>query len=338
MRGKTVEGERPLLLITGGLGYVGSHAVRRLQEAGRDVVLLDNLVYGHREAAPGVPCVIADLMDREALRGVFRDYPIDGVMHFAAFAAVGESVANPQKYFDNNVRAGLNLLDCMLEAGVKRLVFSSTCAIFGEPERLPLDEEHPKNPTNPYGESKLFFEKVLKWYDKAYGLKSVSLRYFNAAGAHPSGDIGEDHDPEHHLIPLAIGAAAGHRPGLTVFGDDYDTPDGTCIRDYIHVSDLADAHLLAIERLEAGGSSEAYNLGNGNGYSVLEVIRTVESVTGLKVPWKMGPRRPGDPARLVGSSEKAIRELGWRPQLNTLETIVETAWRWHRDHPRGYNS
>jgi UDP-glucose 4-epimerase len=225
----------------------------------------------------------------------------------------------------------------MLEAGVKRLVFSSTCAIFGEPERLPLDEEHPKNPTNPYGESKLFFEKVLKWYDRAYGLKSVSLRYFNAAGAHPSGEIGEDHDPEHHLIPLAIGAAAGYRPELTVFGDDYDTPDGTCIRDYIHVCDLADAHLLAIERLEAGGCSEAYNLGNGNGHSVLEVIRTVESVTGLKVPWKMGPRRPGDPARLVGSSEKAIRELGWKPQLNTLETIVETAWRWHRDHPRGYN-
>lgn len=327
-----------MILITGGLGYVGSHAVRHLLDHGRNVVLFDNLVYGHTEASSGAPYVIGDLSNVEEIRAVFRDYEIDGVMHFAAYAAVGESVANPMKYFDNNIRAGLNLLQVMLENDVKRLVFSSTCAIFGEPQQIPMSETHATNPTNPYGESKLFFEKILKWYDVAYGLKSMCLRYFNAAGAHPSGEIGEDHTPENHLIPLAIAAAAGRRKELTVFGSDYDTPDGTCIRDYIHVSDLADAHLLAMQNMEQGGNSNAYNLGNGNGYSVLEVLRMVEQITGLSVPHSIGERRPGDPARLVGSSQKAMDELGWQPKLNTLETIVETAWTWHSSHPEGYAS
>lgn len=327
-----------MILITGGLGYVGSHAVLRLLEAGREVIIYDNLVYGHRKASCGAPYVIGDLADPESLRKLFSEYDIDSVMHFAAFAAVGESVENPRKYFDNNVSAGLNLLAAMLEADVKKLVFSSTCAIFGEPVRVPIDEEHPKSPTNPYGESKLFFEQILKWYDVAYGLKSSCLRYFNAAGAHPSGMIGEDHAPERHLIPLAIGAATGRTGPLTIFGNDYDTPDGTCIRDYIHVSDLAEAHLLALERMESGGGSAAYNLGNGNGYSVLEVIEAVDRVTGLKTPYNVGPRRAGDPARLVGSSGKAMDELGWQPKLNTLDKIVQTAWDWHRTHPSGYAS
>ncbi len=315
---------------------MGSHAVRHLLENGRETLLFDNLTYGHTRASSGAPYIIGDLMNLEDIRAVFRQYDIDTVMHFAAFAAVGESVVNPQKYFDNNIRAGLNLLEAMLEAGVKRLVFSSTCAIFGEPVEIPIPETHPTNPTNPYGESKLFFEKALKWYDNAYGLKSTCLRYFNAAGAHPSGEIGEDHDPENHLIPLAIGAAAGTRDELTVFGNSYDTPDGTCIRDYIHVSDLADAHLLALRQMESGGDSSAYNLGNGSGYSVLDVIRCTEAVTGLKVPYSIGNERAGDPARLVGSSGKAVLELGWRPRFNSLETIVETAWKWHQGHPNGY--
>lgn len=316
---------------------MGSHAVRHLLEDSRGVILFDNLVYGHVEASSGAPYVIGDLRNPDDIRDVFRRYDIDSVMHFAAFAAVGESVANPQKYFDNNVRAALNLLDGMLEAGVKRLVFSSTCAIFGEPVTIPMQEDHPTAPTNPYGESKLFFERVLKWYEVAYGMKSMSLRYFNAAGAHPSGEIGEDHDPEHHLIPLVLSAATGQRGPLTVFGQDYDTPDGTCIRDYIHVSDLASAHLLALQQMENGSPSNAYNLGNGNGYSVLEVIKCAEEVTGLKVPYQTGDRRPGDPARLVGSSKKALGELAWRPKFNSLQSIVETAWQWHRAHPCGYN-
>lgn len=326
-----------MILVTGGLGYVGSHAVRYLLEHGREVVLFDNLIYGHREASSGAPYVIGDLMNPAEIADVFRKYDIDSVMHFAAFAAVGESVTNPKKYFDNNVRAALNLLEAMLNADVKRLVFSSTCAIFGEPVEIPISETHPTSPTNPYGESKLFFEKVLKWYDNAYGLKSMCLRYFNAAGAHPSAELGEDHTPENHLIPLVLGAAAGTRKPLTVFGDDYDTPDGTCIRDYVHVSDLAAAHLLALQKLENGSGSSAYNLGNGNGYSVLEVIRCAGELTGMKVPYSMGARRAGDPARLVGSSRKAMDELGWKPQFNRLETIVETAWKWHRLHPNGYN-
>lgn len=325
-----------MILITGGLGYVGSHAMRYLREQGRDVLAFDNLIYGHTEAACGAPYVIGDLMNMDDLRRVFKEHEIDSVMHFAAFAAVGESVANPKKYFDNNVRGGLNLLEAMLEAGVKRLVFSSTCAIFGEPVEIPMAETHPVSPANPYGETKLAFERVLKWYDRAYGLKSACLRYFNAAGAHPSGEIGEDHEPERHLIPLAIRAADGTGDALTVFGNDYETPDGTCIRDYIHANDLAQAHLLALRKMEAGGGSAAYNLGNGNGYSVLEVIECVERITGHTVPHAFGDRRPGDPGRLVGSSKKAKDDLGWRPEFDSLEAILETAWRWHESHPNGY--
>ncbi len=325
-----------MILITGGLGYVGSHAMRYLREQGRDVLAFDNLIYGHTEAACGAPYVIGDLMNMDDLRRVFKEHEIDSVMHFAAFAAVGESVTNPKKYFDNNVRGGLNLLEAMLEAGVKRLVFSSTCAIFGEPVEIPMAETHPVSPANPYGETKLAFERVLKWYDRAYGLKSACLRYFNAAGAHPSGEIGEDHEPERHLIPLAIRAADGTGDALTVFGNDYETPDGTCIRDYIHVNDLAQAHLLALRKMEAGGGSAAYNLGNGNGYSVLEVIQCVERITGHTVPHAFGDRRPGDPGRLVGSSKKAKDDLGWRPEFDSLEAILETAWRWHESHPNGY--
>lgn len=325
-----------VILITGGLGYVGSHCMRYMLEHGREVLAFDNLVYGHTKASSGAPYVIGDLMKMDDLRRVFREHEIDSVMHFAAFAAVGESVADPKMYFDNNIRGGLNLLEAMLEAGVKRLVFSSTCAIFGEPVEIPMAEGHPTSPANPYGESKLFFERILKWYDNAYGLKSACLRYFNAAGAHPSGDIGEDHTPERHLIPLAIKAADGTGDALTVFGNDYDTPDGTCIRDYIHVTDLAQAHLLALAQMESGGGSAAYNLGNGNGYSVLEVIRCVERVTGLPVPHSFGERRPGDPARLVGSSQKAHDELGWQPGFGSLDAIVESAWRWHKAHPKGF--
>lgn len=325
-----------MILITGGLGYVGSHAMRYLREQGREVLAFDNLIYGHTEAACGAPYVIGDLMNTDDLRKVFCENEIDSVMHFAAFAAVGESVAHPKKYYDNNIRGGLNLLEAMLEADVKRFVFSSTCAIFGEPVEIPMAETHPVAPANPYGETKLAFERVLKWYGRAYGLKSACLRYFNAAGAHPSGEIGEDHEPERHLIPLAIRAAAGTGDALTVFGSDYDTPDGTCIRDYIHVTDLAQAHLLALQQMENGGDSAAYNLGNGNGYSVLEVIQCVERVTGRSVPHSFGNRRPGDPGRLVGSSKKALDELGWRPEFDSLEAIVETAWRWHESHPKGY--
>jgi len=325
-----------LILITGGLGYVGSHAMRYLREQGREVLAFDNLIYGHTEAACGAPYVIGDLMNTDDLRKVFRENEIDSVMHFAAFAAVGESVAHPKKYYDNNIRGGLNLLEAMLEADVKRFVFSSTCAIFGEPVEIPMAETHPVSPANPYGETKLAFERVLKWYGRAYGLKSACLRYFNAAGAHPSGEIGEDHEPERHLIPLAIRAADGTEDALTVFGSDYDTPDGTCIRDYIHVTDLAQAHLLALQQMENGGDSSAYNLGNGNGYSVLEVIQCVERITGHPVPHAFGDRRPGDPGRLVGSSKKAMDELGWRPEFDSLEAIVETAWRWHESHPKGY--
>ncbi|MEI6913590.1 MAG: UDP-glucose 4-epimerase GalE [Armatimonadota bacterium] len=325
-----------MILITGGLGYVGSHAVRHLVEQGRELLVFDNLIYGHVQANSGAPYVIGELMALQDLKRIFERYKIDTVMHFAAFAAVGESVAEPKKYFDNNVRAGLNLLEVMLQHDCRRIVFSSTCAIFGEPVEIPISEEHPTNPTNPYGESKLFFEKVLKWYDQAYGLKSTCLRYFNAAGAHPSGEIGEDHTPERHLIPLAIGAATGNHAPLTIFGNDYPTPDGTCIRDYIHVSDLAQAHLLALEKMEKGDSSEAYNLGNGNGYSVLEVINAVKEVTGKDVPHKFGDRRAGDPARLIGSSKKAAQNLKWKPKYGDLQTIVETAWKWHQSHPRGY--
>jgi len=324
------------VLVTGGLGYVGSHAVKPLVERGEKVISLDNLVYGHRQAACGSEIVIGDIGDRDLLRRVFSEHKIDSVMHFAAFAAVGESVEDPRKYYDNNISKSLAMLDVMLECGVKMMIFSSSAATFGEPEIVPIPEDHPKNPTNPYGRSKLMLEEILREYERAYGLRSISLRYFNASGADPSGAIGEDHTPEHHLIPLVLQVALGQREKVSVFGADWPTPDGTCIRDYIHVTDLAQAHLLALDALRQGKQTTAYNLGNGNGYSVMEVIRVAEGVAGKPIEFEAAPRRPGDPAVLVASSAKIKKELGWAPRYPELRTIIQTAWNWHSKHPGGY--
>ena len=324
------------VLVTGGLGYVGSHAVKLLVDRGIEVVSLDDLSFGHKKAACGSEVLIGDIGDAELLRSIFKKYGIDSVMHFAAFADVGESVKNPQKYYINNVSKSLVLLQQMMEAGVKKLIFSSTAAVFGEPQAVPIPEEHPKNPTNPYGRSKLMLEEILSEYDHAYGLKWIALRYFNASGADPSGIIGEDHKPEHHLIPIVLDVALGKRESVSIFGTDWPTPDGTCIRDYVHVTDLAQAHLLALEALESGAQSNVYNMGNGNGYSVLEVISTAEIVTGQKIKAIPAPRREGDPARLVAGSDKIKRELGWKPEFPELKTIIETAWRWHSSHPDGF--
>jgi len=324
------------ILVTGGLGYVGSHAVKQLVDRGEQVVSLDNLVYGHKEAACGSEIVIGDIGDNDLLRRVFREHKIDSVMHFAAFAAVGESVENPQKYYLNNISSSLAMLEVMLEFDCKMMIFSSSAATFGEPSIVPIPEDHPKSPTNPYGRSKLMLEEILKEYERAYGLRSVSLRYFNAAGADPSGAIGEDHTPEHHIIPIVLQVALGKREKVIVFGNDWPTRDGTCIRDYIHVTDLAQAHLLALDALRKGNPTTAYNLGNGNGYSVMEVIQVAEEVSGLKVNFEPAPRRAGDPAVLVASSEKISRELGWKPEFPELKTIIRTAWDWHKSHPNGY--
>lgn len=318
------------VLVTGGAGYIGSHAVRALKQAGDEVVVLDNLIYGHKELAQGEPLIVGDLRDEALLRRVFSEHRFDAVMHFAAYAYVGESVQNPAKYYRNNVASTLNLLDAMREANVHLFIFSSTCATYGEPKEIPIPETHPQNPINPYGASKLMVERILQDYDRAYGLNYVSLRYFNAAGADEAGDIGEDHNPETHLIPLTLDAALGRRDHITIYGADYDTPDGTCVRDYIHVSDLAQAHLLGLRYLANGGKSDVFNLGNGNGFSVREVIETAEKVTGKAIRVVEGERRAGDPARLVGCAEKAKAILGWEPKFTRLETIVATAWKWHQ--------
>jgi len=324
------------ILVTGGLGYVGSHAVKQLVDRGEEVISLDNLVFGHEQAASGSKIVIGDIGDKALLDGIFTAHKIDAVMHFAAFAAVGESVENPKKYYVNNISRSLDMLDVMLEHDVKLMIFSSSAATFGEPREVPIPEDHAKDPTNPYGRSKLMLEEILKEYETAYGLRSVSLRYFNASGADPSGLIGEDHTPEHHIIPIVLQVALGQREKVSVFGTDWPTPDGTCVRDYIHVTDLAQAHVLALDALRAGKATTQYNLGNGNGYSVLEVIKMSEEVTGLPIKWESAPRRPGDPAVLVASSEKIIRELGWSPRYPELKTIIQTAWNWHKNHPKGY--
>ena len=333
-----------VVLVTGGAGYVGSHAVKALAASGRDVTVVDNLSAGHGEAvarlarafpARRVELVEADTADRARLLDVMQRVKPAAVLHFAAWLSVPDSVRDPAGYYRNNVIGTLTLLDAMVTAGVRRLVFSSTCAVFGEPKVVPLDESHPRSPINAYGETKLAIERALPHFDTAYGLKSVALRYFNASGADPEGVLGEDHDPEIHLIPRAIIAATGGEP-LHVFGDDYPTPDGTCQRDYVHVSDLADAHLLALSRLESGAGSSVYNLGNGAAVSVREVIDAVERVSSRKVPFVMAARRAGDPARLVASSARAHSELGWRPRLAALDDIVGTAWRWHSANPRGY--
>lgn len=321
------------ILITGGAGYIGSHVNKGLSAKGYDTLVLDNLVTGRKEAVKWDEFVLADLANKEQLRLVFAHNNIQAVMHFAAFAYVGESVADPQKYYNNNVGNTLNLLQIMMEFGVRICVFSSTCATYGWPEKIPITENHPQNPINPYGRSKLMIENILSDYASAYGLRYASLRYFNAAGADPEGNIGEYHDPETHLIPLVLDAALGRSKYITIYGTDYETPDGTCIRDYIHVTDLSQAHNQALEYLLQGGKSDVFNLGNGNGYSVREVIACARQVTQRDIPVLEGPRRPGDPAVLVGGSEKACVKLGWNQQYNDLAQIIDTAWIWHQKIP-----
>ncbi|MGD1020851.1 MAG: UDP-glucose 4-epimerase GalE [Verrucomicrobiia bacterium] len=325
-----------MILVIGGAGYIGSHMVKWLVQHGEDVLVMDNFEKGHREAVTGVRVVEADLRRREDLDKVFRQYDIECVMHFAAYASVGDSVRNPATYYENNVAGCYTLLEAMRARNIDRMIFSSSAAVYGEPKEIPIPEHHQKVPTNPYGETKRVMENMLQWYDVAYGMRSISLRYFNAAGADPDGRIGEDHDPEEHLIPVALLAALGQRDQLSVFGTDWPTPDGTCIRDYIHVCDLAEAHHLAINALRAGAKTTAYNLGNGQGFSVKDVIRVVEEVTGRTVPVKATPRRPGDPARLVAGSERIRQELGWRPKYAQLEVIVQHAWNWRKANPNGY--
>jgi UDP-glucose-4-epimerase GalE len=323
------------VLVTGGAGYIGSHACKALAQAGYRVVAFDNLVAGHRAAVKWGELVEGDITDRGAVLDALTRHRIFAVMHFAAFLDVGESVREPAKYYRNNVVGALSVLDAMASAGVTRFVFSSTCATYGEPLETPIVETHPQQPINSYGESKLAIERALPHFEGAYGIHSVALRYFNASGADPDGEIGEDHSPEIHLIPRAIEAATGG-PGLKVFGDDYPTPDGTCLRDYIHVTDLADAHVKALEAIVETSRSGAYNLGTGRPQSVREVIQAVERVTDRSVPWALAPRRAGDPAVLFASPAKAQAELHWTPRFTELDAIVETAWAWHRDHPHGY--
>lgn len=316
------------ILVVGGAGYIGSHMVKMLFDAGHEVVTLDNLVAGYRDAVLGGEFVYGDIADREMLDRLFAFHQFDGVMHFASHIQVGESVRDPAKYYRNNVANTQNLLDAMVAHGVRRFVFSSTAAIFGEPSYTPIDESHPKYPINPYGRSKLMVEQMLADYDQAYGLSSVCLRYFNAAGAHMDGLLGERHDPETHLIPLILQAAAGRREAISVFGRDYPTADGTCIRDYIHIMDLCQAHLLALEQLTQGGTSAAYNLGNGNGFSVQQVIDVARKVTGREIKIIDAPRREGDPAVLVADSTLAREKLGWVPSHADIETIIQHAWQW----------
>ena len=324
------------ILVVGGAGYIGSHMCKQLAQSGYTPVVLDNLSRGHRAAVQWGPLVTGEADDPKTLDRVFTSYPIEAVMHFAAFAYVGESVEHPDRYYRNNMAAALGLLEAMVRHKVMRFIFSSTCAIYGEPEAVPIPESHPQAPINPYGWTKKVVEQMLADFRTAYGLESVSLRYFNAAGADPDGEIGEDHDPETHLIPLVLQTALGQRQDIAIFGDDYPTPDGTCIRDYVHVNDLAAAHLTALERLLADQPGGQYNLGNGTGYSVREVIDTARSVTGREIPTRIVPRRPGDPARLIGAADKARRDLGWQPAYPDLTAIIETAWRWHSTHPSGY--
>jgi UDP-glucose 4-epimerase len=325
------------VLVVGGAGYIGSHCVRQLLAAGHRPVVLDNLVFGHRGAiAAGVPLYTADLGDEAAVGEILKREEIEAVMHFAAFAYVGESVNDPLKYYFNNVVATLSLLRVMLKHGVKKFVFSSTCATYGVPTAMPIVETMPQAPINPYGQTKLDIENALKALAHAHGLSFAAFRYFNAAGAAEDGAIGEDHVPESHLIPLAIESAVGRRPALQVFGTDYPTPDGTCLRDYVHVDDLSRAHIAVFAKLKQPGTALFYNLGTGRPTSVLEVIRAVEKVTGLKVPYILAPRRAGDPPALYADSAKAVRELGWAIKFNQIEAIVETAWKWHRANPSGF--
>lgn len=324
------------ILVIGGAGYIGSHMVKHLWRSGTSVVVLDDLSAGYREAVvAGAELVVGSAADAELLADLFRRHQFDAVMHFASFIQVGESVVEPAKYYANNLAATLTLLDAMRTAGVLRFIFSSTAAVYGDPVYVPIDEAHPKNPINPYGRSKWMVEQVLEDYDRAYGLKSVCLRYFNAAGADPEGELGERHVPETHLIPLVLQAASGRREAISVFGTDYDTPDGTCIRDYIHVSDLCDAHALALGRLLDGGASGRFNLGNGHGFSVKEVIETCRRVTGREIVVRYEVRRAGDPPRLVADAGLARLELGWQPKRTDLDSIIASAWAWEQRYPWG---
>ncbi|MCM1982472.1 UDP-glucose 4-epimerase GalE [Lyngbya confervoides] len=329
--------EKPVVLVTGGAGYIGSHCVLALQSAGFPVVVLDNLVYGHREFVEGleaVTCVWGDISDRALVDQVLSQFQVGAVMHFAAYAYVGESVGNPAKYYRNNVVGTLTLLEAMLAAQVPYLVFSSTCATYGIPQQVPISEDHPQHPINPYGMSKLMVEQMLTDFDQAYGLRSVRFRYFNAAGADPLGRVGEDHQPETHLIPLVLLTALGQREDITIFGTDYDTPDGTCIRDYIHVTDLAEAHVLGLNYLLDGGSTNVFNLGNGDGFSVRQIIQAAQEVTQRSINVQFGSRRPGDPAALIGQAQRAQKVLQWKPKYPEIDTILDHAWRWHLQRHR----
>ena len=324
------------ILVVGGAGYIGSHTVHALCERGDKVVVMDSLVTGHLQSVhPKAKFFLGDVRNRKDLITVFQENKFDAVVHFAAFIEVGESVSNPLKYFDNNSAGMITLLEVMRDFKVGRLVFSSTAAVYGEPRNIPILEDDPKEPTSPYGESKLIMERVMKWTGEAHGIRWVSLRYFNVGGALPGGTIGEDHNPESHLIPLILRVPMGLRESISIYGDDYPTPDGTCIRDYLYIMDLADAHLKAVDYLARGGESVICNLGNGQGFSVKEMIETARKVTGHPLPVVVTPRRPGDPARLVASSERARKVLGWKPKTG-IEKIIATAWEWHSKHPRGF--
>ena len=325
------------VLVLGGAGYIGSHAVKRLLDSGKEVVVVDNLLTGHKEAVDERATFYeGDIRDKDFLTGVFEKEDISQVVHFAASSLVGESVENPLKYFNNNVYGMQTLLEVMNEFDVKEIVFSSTAATYGEPDVTPITEDTPTNPTNPYGESKLMMEKMMKWCDKAYGIKYVSLRYFNVAGAMLDASIGEDHTPETHLLPIILQVALNQREKLMIFGDDYPTPDGTCIRDYVHVVDLVDAHILALNYLSTHEESQIINLGSSNGFSVKELLTEAIKVTGKDIPAEVAPRRAGDPSMLVASNEKAKTILGWNPQYTDVETIISSAWQWHQSHPHGY--
>lgn len=326
------------ILVAGGAGYIGSHMVKDLIEHGEDVVVADNLSTGHRDAInPKAKFYEGDIRDRKFLDDVFDNEDITAVVHFAAFSIVPESMSKPLKYFDNNTGGMITLLEAMRDHNIKYIVFSSTAATYGVPEHMPIKETDPQNPINPYGLSKLMMEKMMAWADKAYGIKFVALRYFNVAGAAPDGTIGEDHGPETHLVPIILQVAQGKRKELSIFGDDYNTPDGTNVRDYVHVMDLADAHILAIKYLEAGNKSNAFNLGSSTGFSNKQMLEAAREVTGKPIPAKMAPRRPGDPDSLVAASDKARTILGWKPKYDDVHDIIATAWKWHSTHPKGYD-
>ncbi|MGT2682857.1 UDP-glucose 4-epimerase GalE [Streptococcus porci] len=328
------------VLVLGGAGYIGSHMVDRLISEGKEeVVVVDNLVTGHRAAVhPDAKFYEGDLSDKDFMRQVFKENPeVDAVIHFAAYSLVAESMVEPLKYFDNNTAGMVNLLEVMRECHVKHIVFSSTAATYGIPDQIPILETTPQRPINPYGESKLMMETIMKWSDQAYGITFVALRYFNVAGAKPDGSIGEDHGPETHLLPIILQVAQGEREKIMIFGDDYNTPDGTNVRDYVHPFDLADAHTLAVDYLRKGGASTAFNLGSSTGFSNLQILEAARKVTGKAIPAELANRRPGDPDTLIASSEKAREILGWKPQFDDIEKIIETAWTWHSSHPRGYD-